>query len=48
MFSSMSHLGFQNVMTVLEGSPVTLDYRMDRVRVFVDTKGIVRNTPTVG
>ena len=41
-------LGFQNVVAIPEGSPVTMDYRTDRVRVFFDTKGIVRNVPTVG
>jgi hypothetical protein len=41
-------LGFTNVMTVKIGSPVTMDYRMDRVRVFVDGKGIVKNPPSVG
>ena len=35
-------------MTVKEGSMVTMDYRTDRVRVFVDSKGIVKQTPTVG
>uniref|UniRef100_A0A0A8ZPQ6 Uncharacterized protein n=1 Tax=Arundo donax TaxID=35708 RepID=A0A0A8ZPQ6_ARUDO len=34
-----------NVIVVPSGSPVTLDLRTDRVRVFVDT---VAQTPTVG
>ncbi|CAF3531835.1 unnamed protein product [Rotaria sp. Silwood1] len=41
-------LGFTNVVIVKEGAPVTLDYRTDRVRVFVDDKGIVRSVPTIG
>ena len=34
-----------HVVVVPVGSPVTLDYRTDRVRIFVDT---VAQTPTVG
>ncbi|CAF1357890.1 unnamed protein product, partial [Rotaria sordida] len=40
--------GFTDVLIVLEGSLVTLDYRTDRVRVFVNTKGIVIQTPYIG
>ncbi|CAF1322512.1 unnamed protein product [Rotaria sordida] len=40
--------GFTNVMIVKEGSPVTLDYRTDRVRVFVNDEGIVTIVPTIG
>ncbi|CAF2531536.1 unnamed protein product [Rotaria sp. Silwood2] len=39
--------GFSNVVTIQEGSPVTLDYRTDRVRVFVDNKGIVKGVPNI-
>ncbi|CAF2544178.1 unnamed protein product [Rotaria sp. Silwood2] len=41
-------LGFTNVLIVKEGSPITLDYRTDRVRVFVNDKGIVVSVPTIG
>lgn len=41
-------LGFSDVVTILEGSPVTMDYRTDRVRVIVNNKGIVIQTPIVG
>ena len=41
-------IGFKNVMTVKEGSMITLDYRTDRIRVFVNNKGIVKSVPTVG
>ncbi|CAF3497216.1 unnamed protein product [Rotaria sp. Silwood1] len=39
--------GFSSVMTIEEGSPITLDYRTDRVRVFVDKKGIVKSAPNI-
>ncbi|CAF1474938.1 unnamed protein product [Rotaria sp. Silwood1] len=39
--------GFTNVFTVLEGSLVTMDYRTDRVRVFVNKKGIVIQPPYI-
>ncbi|CAF0975084.1 unnamed protein product [Rotaria sordida] len=39
--------GFSSVMTIEEGSPITLDYRMDRVRVFVNKKGIVASVPSI-
>jgi hypothetical protein len=32
-------------MTVKEGSMVTMDYRSNRVRVFVNDKGIVTRVP---
>ena len=41
-------LGFTNVMTVKTGSAITLDYRTDRVRVFINANGIVDNVPTIG
>jgi len=34
-------------MTVAEGSIVTLDYRTDRVRVFVNDQGIVKAVPSI-
>ncbi|CAF1062802.1 unnamed protein product [Adineta ricciae] len=40
--------GLTNVVTILEGSPVTLDYSTSRVRVIVNNKGIVTHTPIVG
>ncbi|KAJ4836291.1 hypothetical protein Tsubulata_008020 [Turnera subulata] len=36
-----------NAIIVLEGSPITLDYRCDRVRVFVDENGIVVSAPEI-
>ena len=36
------------VQIVPEGSMVTMDFRTDRVRIFVDGTGIVRNTPRIG
>jgi hypothetical protein len=36
------------VFVIDEGSFVTLDYRLDRVRIFVDAKGIVSSTPMLG
>jgi hypothetical protein len=41
-------IGFTNVMTVKAGSAITMDYRTDRVRVFVDNKGVVTSVSTVG
>ncbi|KNA20995.1 hypothetical protein SOVF_047460 [Spinacia oleracea] len=38
----------KNVVVLPEGSPVTKDYRTDRVRVFVDTCGKVSSTPYIG
>jgi len=40
--------GLTNVFTILEGTPVTMDYRNDRVRVFVDKHGIVTQIPRTG
>ncbi|CAF2120414.1 unnamed protein product [Rotaria magnacalcarata] len=40
--------GFDNVVIVKQESPITLDYRTDRVRVFVDANGIVVTAPTIG
>ncbi|CAF3987842.1 unnamed protein product [Rotaria sordida] len=40
--------GFTNVVIVKEGSPITLDYRVNRVRVFVNDNGIVVHVPTIG
>jgi hypothetical protein len=40
-------IGFTNVMMVKVGSPVTMDFRTDRVRVFVNNKGIVTQVPTI-
>jgi hypothetical protein len=34
-------------MTVKEGSMLTMDYRTDRVRVFVNKQGIVVRTPGI-
>jgi hypothetical protein len=34
-----------NIVVLPAGSPVTLDYRTDRVRIFVDT---VADTPYIG
>ncbi|CAF3839497.1 unnamed protein product [Rotaria sp. Silwood1] len=39
--------GFTNVMTVKEGSPVTMEYNPNRVRVTVNKQGIVTVVPTV-
>ncbi|KAG8389247.1 hypothetical protein BUALT_Bualt02G0209000 [Buddleja alternifolia] len=37
-----------NVMTVKEGMMVTLDFRFDRVRVWLDKYGIVKTVPQIG
>ncbi|KAI3939990.1 hypothetical protein MKW98_029766 [Papaver atlanticum] len=37
-----------NAIVIPEGSPVTLDLRCDRVRVFVDKTGKVVQTPVIG
>ena len=39
--------GFSHVMAIRAGSMVTMDYRTDRVRVYVDKHGIVTRTPTI-
>ncbi|KAH7285684.1 hypothetical protein KP509_33G040900 [Ceratopteris richardii] len=36
------------VVILPEGSFVTMDFRTDRVRIFVDDKGIVTKTPHIG
>lgn len=43
----IAYIGFTNVMPVREGSAVTMDYRTDRVRVFVNSKGIVTSVPSI-
>ncbi|KAK7268793.1 hypothetical protein RIF29_21502 [Crotalaria pallida] len=37
-----------NAVIVLEGSFVTADFRCDRVRVWVNTNGIVTRVPHIG
>lgn len=37
-----------DVHVVPEGSPVTRDFRMNRVRVYVDTNGVVVQVPRRG
>lgn len=37
-----------NVLVVPELSPCTMDYRTDRVRVFVNKEGKVAGTPRIG
>ncbi|CAG5130177.1 unnamed protein product [Candidula unifasciata] len=37
-----------NVEKVAEGSMTTMDYRIDRVRVFVNEEGVVVSPPTTG
>lgn len=37
-----------NVLSVPEGSMVTMDWREDRVRVYVDDNNVVKTTPSVG
>lgn len=37
-----------NAMIVPEGSSVPLDFRCDRVWVWVDKDGIVKQVPTIG
>lgn len=37
-----------DAVIVLEGSIVTDDFRCDRVRVWVDTEGIVTRVPIIG
>ena len=36
------------VEIILDGTPVTMDWRDDRVRVVVNTSGIVLYVPTIG
>jgi len=40
--------GLTNVIIVRQGQPITMDYRIDRVRVFVDDRGIVTSAPRTG
>jgi hypothetical protein len=47
-FYFIIRLGLTNVFIVPEGSAITLDYRTDRVRVFIDKKGVVTQTPSIG
>ncbi|CAN8284837.1 unnamed protein product [Cochlearia groenlandica] len=37
-----------SVFVILDGSPVTADFRCDRVRIRVDTNHIVVKTPITG
>ncbi|KAL5561771.1 hypothetical protein UlMin_031518 [Ulmus minor] len=37
-----------STMIVKEGMMVTMDFRCDRVRIWVDTYGIVKQTPQIG
>ncbi len=37
-----------NVIVLPENSPVTRDYRLDRVRVFVNSEGKVSHVPRKG
>ena len=36
------------IVAVEEGSMVTMDYRMDRIRVYTDSQGRVATTPNIG
>lgn len=45
---SIRCLGLKNVVVVPDDSPITMDYRTDRVRVFVNKDGIVIRTPRTG
>ena len=38
----------RRVLTVKVNSMVTMDYRPDRVRIFVDSKGLVAKVPKIG
>ncbi|KAL3823662.1 hypothetical protein ACHAXA_009767 [Cyclostephanos tholiformis] len=42
------NLSSENVQILPEDSMVTMDYREDRVRIFVDSNGIVVRQPTIG
>ncbi|KAE9589751.1 hypothetical protein Lal_00021523 [Lupinus albus] len=37
-----------DAIVLLEGTPVTKDFRCDRVWVWVDTNGIVKKIPIIG
>ncbi len=43
-----SGAGVDDVQIIPDGSMVTMDYRQDRVRIFVDANGIVVRAPMVG
>ncbi|XP_022035888.1 wound-induced proteinase inhibitor 1 isoform X2 [Helianthus annuus] len=36
-----------NAIVLLDGTPVTMDFRCDRVRVWVNTEGVVIRTPVI-
>ncbi|KAJ0807399.1 putative proteinase inhibitor I13, potato inhibitor I [Helianthus annuus] len=36
-----------NAIVLLDGTPVTMDFRCDRVRVWVNTDGVVIRTPVI-
>jgi hypothetical protein len=40
--------GLENVATIPEGAPVTADFRTDRIRVFVDKDGNIKQAPRIG
>ena len=37
-----------NTFIIPDGSPVTMDYRLDRVRIFVDDSNVVASVPNRG
>lgn len=40
-------VGFRNVVTIAQGSPMTMDYRTDRVRVVVNKQQRVAQAPVI-
>ncbi|ESN93028.1 hypothetical protein HELRODRAFT_165184 [Helobdella robusta] len=44
ILSEFPHL---KIYILRDGSPVTMDYRFDRVRIFVDEQGVVVRTPHI-
>lgn len=40
--------GFDNIQTIRDNSPVTLDFNPTRIRVFVNEKNIVSVEPRIG
>lgn len=49
MIASMANdLEYSNIFIVNQDSFVTMDFRTDRVRIFVDDDGIVVRTPSRG
>jgi Potato inhibitor I family len=38
----------KNIVLVPDGNMVTMDYRTDRIRIFVDDQGKVAHTPRLG